>query len=309
MPEPPLSNAENPVALVLGGGGARGMAQIGVFKVLQEEDVPIDMMVGTSVGALGVSLFGLYRDWTKLRAVTLEFLNSKGFAKYGKGLTDDVAGRPAASPGRSSRKKRPPNRLKTTLMKGAALLVLLLRKGLVSQKRMREAVDAVLPDKTFADLDIPGAVVLLDLVTCEEVILREGSLRKACAMSANLAGFFPPYRVGDRLFVDPSPVSSVPVDAARRLGASAVIAVDLRSRLKPTQYVPTGADAAFRVMAIASDRANVAQVERADVVIAPGVGDTYWSDFHSLEAHIAAGEKAAREAMPGIREMLGELGR
>jgi NTE family protein len=299
MPEPPLSTAENPVALVLGGGGARGMAQIGVFKVLQEEDVPIDMMVGTSVGALGVSLFGLYRDWTKLRAVTLEFLNSKGFAKYGKGLTDDVAGR----------QKRPPNRLKVTLMKGAALLVLLLRKGLVSQKRMREAVDAVLPDRTFADLDIPGAVVLLDLVTCEEVILREGSLREACAMSANLAGFFPPYRVGDRLFVDPSPVSSVPVDAARRLGAAAVIAVDLRSRLKPTQYVPTGADAAFRVMAIASDRANAAQVERADVVIAPGVGDTYWSDFHSLDAHIAAGEKAARAAMPGIREMLANLGR
>jgi NTE family protein len=299
MTEPPLSTAEKPVALVLGGGGARGMAQIGVFKVLQEEDVPIDMMVGTSVGALGVSLFGLYRDWTKLRDVTREFLNSKGFAKYGKGLTDDVAGR----------KKRPPNRLKTTLMKGAALLVLLLRKGLVSQKRMREAVDAVLPEKTFADLDIPGAVVLLDLVTCEEVILREGSLREACAMSANLAGFFPPYRVGERLFVDPSPVSSVPVDAARRLGAAAVIAVDLRSRLKPTQYVPTGADAAFRVMAIASDRANVVQVERADVVIAPGVGDTYWSDFHSLDAHIAAGEQAAREAMPRIREMLEGLGR
>ncbi len=155
LSELPLSRREDPVALALGGGGARGMAQIGVFKVLQEEDVPIDMMVGTSVGALGVSLFGLYRDWTKLRAVTLEFINSKGFAKYGKGLTDDVAGR----------KKRPPNRLKTTLMKGAALLVLLLRKGLVSHKRMREAVDAVLPDKTFADLEIPGAVVLLDLVT------------------------------------------------------------------------------------------------------------------------------------------------
>ena len=299
MAEPPLSDRENPVALVLGGGGARGMALIGVFKVLQEENVPIDMMVGTSVGALAVSLFGFYRDWNKLRELTLEFVKSKGFAKYGKGLTDDVAGRAGRRSGR----------LKASLMKGAALMLLLLRKGLVSPRRMREAVDAVVPDKTFADLEIPGAVVLLDLVKCEEVIVREGSLREACAMSANLAGFFPPYKRGERLFVDASPVSSVPVDAARRLGAAAVIAVDLRSELRPTRYIPTGADAAFRVMAIASDRANALQIERADVVISPPVEDTYWSDFHSLDAHVEAGESAARDAMPEIRGLLARVDR
>ncbi len=299
MPEPPLSEQEFPVALALGGGGARGMALIGVFKVLQEESVPIDMMVGTSVGGLGVALFGLYRDWKKIYDLTAGFLREKGFAKYGKGLTDDVAGR----------QKRAPNRLKVSLMKGAALLLLLLRKGLVSPKRMREAVDAVVPDKGFHHLKIPGAVVALDLVNCEEVIIREGSLREACALSANLAGFFPPYKAGDRLLVDASPVSSVPVDAARRLGAAAVIAVDLRSELKPTHHIPSGADAALRVMAIASDRANVAQVERADVIIAPAVEDTYWSDFKNIDAHVDAGERATREAMPRIRELLARLGR
>ncbi len=290
---------EKPVALALGGGGARGMAMIGVFKVLQEERVPVDMMVGTSVGALAVALFGLYRDWKKIYNLTVEFLSGKGFAKYGKGLTDDVAGR----------KRRSPNRLKVFLMKGGALLLLLVRKGLVSPKRMREAVDAVVPDKEFSDLEIPGAVVALDLVSCEEVIIREGSLREACALSANLAGFFRPYEYGDRLLVDASPVSSIPVDAARRLGAAAVIAVDLRSHLKPTHHIPSGADAALRVMAIASDRTNTAQVERADLIIAPAVEDTYWSDFHSIDAHVDAGELAAREAMPRIRELLARLGR
>jgi NTE family protein len=295
----PLSTRDNPIALALGGGGARGMALIGVFKVLQEENVPIDMMVGTSVGALGVALFGLYRDWRKLRELTLDFLSKKGFAKYGKGLTDDVAGR----------RKGPHNRTKMFLMKAAALLALLFRKGLVSPKRMREVVDAVCPDKEFRDLEIPGAVVALDLASCEEVVVREGSLRTACAASANLAGFFRPYRYGERLLVDASPVSSVPVDAARRLGAAAVIAVDIRSSLKPTRHFPSGADVAMRVMAMASERANTEQIARSDVVIAPGVEETYWSDFRDPEAHIAAGERAAREALPEIRALLERMGR
>ena len=293
----PLCDHEAPIALALGGGGARGMALIGVFKVLQEEKVPFDMMVGTSVGALGMAMFGMERDWKVLYDRTLGFLREKGFAKYGKGLTDDVSGR------------RRRTSLKITLAKALAVTVLAFRKGLFSPRRLREAVDAVVPDAEFADLEIPGAVTILDIARCEEVIVREGSLREACAMSANLAGFFPPYLQGGRILVDASPVSSVPVDAARRLGAAAVIAVDLRSHLEPTDRVPTGLDAAFRVAAIASDRANAAQVERADVVISPPVGETYWSDFADLDAHVAAGEQAARAALPAIRRLLERMGR
>lgn len=294
----PLSTVEKPVALVLGGGGARGMAHIGVFKALQDEGVPIDMMVGTSIGAFAASLYGLTRDWRYLKERTVEFLNSKGFKKYGKGLTDDVSGR-----------KRPANRIKTFLQKAVALVILAARKSLISHKRMREAVDGLVPDKLFADLAIPLAVVALDLKACEEVVIREGSLRDACALSANLAGFFPPQAYKDKLIVDPSPVSSVPVDAARSLGAAAVIAIDIRSRLEPIDKIVSGVDAVFRIAAMASDRANATQIARADVVITPGVSGTYWSDFKDIDAHIAEGERAAREAMPRIRRVLKELGR
>jgi NTE family protein len=294
----PLTTVENPVALVLGGGGARGMAHIGVFKALQDEGVPIDMMVGTSIGAFAASLYGLTRDWRYLKERTVEFLNSKGFKKYGKGLTDDVSGR-----------KRPANRIKTFLQKAGALVILAARKSLVSHKKMREAVDGLVPDKQFADSEVPLAIVALDLKACEEVVIREGSLRDACALSANLAGFFPPQVYKDKLIVDPSPVSSVPVDAARSLGAAAVIAIDIRSKLEPIDTIASGVDAVFRIAAMASDRANATQIARADVVITPGVSGTYWSDFKDVDAHIAEGERAAREVMPEIRRVLKELGR
>ncbi|MHC5055268.1 MAG: patatin-like phospholipase family protein [Planctomycetota bacterium] len=294
----PLTTVEKPVALVLGGGGARGVAHIGVFKALEEEQVPIDMIVGASIGAFGAALYGLKQDWTYLRGKTVEFLNSKGFKKYGKGLTEDVSGR-----------KRRANPIKSFLMKGGALVLLAAKKSLVSHKKLRDAVDGLIPDKRFADSQVPLAIVALDLKSCEEVVIRHGPLREACALSANLAGFFPPQPHDGKLIVDPSPVSSVPVDAARSLGAAAVIAVDIRSKLEPVDGMASGVDAVFRVAAMASDRANETQIARADAVITPGVAGTYWSDFKDVDAHVEEGERAAREAMPEIRRVLAELGR
>jgi NTE family protein len=296
----PISDAERPVALALGGGGARGVAHIGVFKALEEEGVPLDMIVGTSIGALGTALYGIDPDWAHLRGRVFAFLEKRGFARYGKGLTDSVAGR--NRPGAVKR-------LGAFVARFAALQILLLRRGIVSPKRLSSAVEALCPECTFADLKIPGAVVALDIGTGEEVVIRQGPLREAVTASASLAGFFRPFERDGRQLVDPSPVSSVPVEAARRLGAAGVIAVDIRSRLLPVERVRSGADAVLRVAAMASERANDGQVARADVVIAPGVGDTYWSDFRDLDAHVEAGERATREKLPEIRALLERLGR
>jgi NTE family protein len=300
VPDEPLSKAEHPVALALGGGGARGIAHIGVFKVLEEARVPVDMVVGTSIGALGAALYGLRPDWTFVRDRVFTYLRSRGFGKYGKGLTDSAAGR-----------RRPGawTRAKLFLNKWIALQLLLMRRSMVSQRRLREAIEGICPEGTFADTRLPAATVALDVLTGEEVVIREGSLREAVIASANLAGFFPPYEREGRLLVDGSPVSSVPVDACRGLGAEAVIAVDIRSRVLDSDEVRSGADAVFRVAAIASELANDIQVARADVVVSPPVEDTYWSDFHDLDRHVEAGERAARERLGEIEDLLSRLGR
>jgi NTE family protein len=295
----PLTTVENPIALVLGGGGARGLAHIGVVKAMEESGVPIDMIVGTSVGALGAGAYAMDPDWKHVREKSFAFLRSKGFAKYGKGLTDSATGQ----------KKRPPHRIKMFLLKWGALTALLARRSLFPHKKLRDGIEHVIPDATFADTTIPAAFVALDLKSAKEVVLRTGSLRKAALASASLAGFFPPVTIGDWQLVDPSPVSSVPVSIARSLGAAGVIAVDIRSRVLPSEGIDSGADAVFRVAAMASERSNDVLVQSADVVIAPDVAKTYWSDFHNLDGHVEEGERAALEVMPAIRDLLARLGR
>jgi len=296
----PLCDTERPIALAVGGGGARGIAHIGVFKVLLEERVPIDMMVGTSVGAFAVALFGLDPDWRKWRDVAFDYLARRGFAKMGKNLVNP----------RAEKKPGLLSQAGLYLAKSLALQFLAAtNRGLFSSERMRQIVDGICPDLTFEDARIPTAIVAFDIVRGEEVVFRTGRLRPAIRASANLIGFFRPMRSGGMLLVDPSPVSSVPVDISRELGAAAVIGVDIRSRVTPQADIPSTADAILRLAAMACERANDEQIARADIVIAPGVGETYWSDFRDLGAHVAEGERAARAALPGIRGMLERLGR
>ena len=127
----PLVTTPNPIALALGGGGARGIAHIGIFKVLQEEGVPFDMIVGTSIGAMGAALWGLEPDWKYVRDRVFASLKKRGFAKYGKGLTDSATG--AAKHGLFKRAK-------LFFMKFAALQILLARKSLVARRRLSGAI-------------------------------------------------------------------------------------------------------------------------------------------------------------------------
>ena len=283
-------------ALALGGGGARGMAYIGVFKVFQEEGVRPDLMVGTSIGALAACMWSYSGDWRWVRQKTIEFLENRGFRKYGAGLGLEARDAKAGFF----------RRLAIWTRRLTAAPRFFLSRGLFSAAGLRDAIFGALPQIRLEQLPIPVAVVVLDLVSTEEVTIREGDARDACAASANLAGFFPPVAREGRLLVDSSSIASVPVFAAHRLGAEKIIGVDIRSSvpaIRPTN-IRTALDATIRLGIIAADRANQSQIDQADVVIKPEVGDVFWSDFRDLERLEKAGEEAARAALPEIRKVL-----
>ena len=284
------------VALVLGGGGARGIAHIGVWKALQEAGVKPDLLVGCSIGALAAAEFGLEGDWRVVADRVLPYLRAKGFGKYGIKLTRTSA----------QERRGAWARAKNAAIKIAAVPLLVLRRSMVRRRRLMEVIEGCLPDKTFSDCRIPAAAVAIDILSAEEVIMTEGSLRKAVCASASLVGFFPPYEWGERLLVDASPVAAVPVDAARNLGAEKVIAVDLRSPLPPVERKMSAADAIMRMATLATDRATGEQIERADVVIRPEVGGTYWSDVSGLDALVEAGERAACARLDDIKKLLAD---
>jgi len=180
------------VGLALGAGSARGLAHIGVLKVLERENIPIKVIAGTSAGALTGGLFAAGKTAEELEDIVV-------YADL---------------------------RLWTKLF-----LPTFPRGGLVDGKRVSEFLATLIDDIEIEALPIKYAAVATDFVTGEEVVIRRGPLREAIRASTSIPGMFSPPWHDDRLLCDGGLVNPVPVDVCRQLGADFVIAVNVNPRL------------------------------------------------------------------------------
>jgi len=256
------------VALVLGGGGARGLAHIGVLKVLRREGVPVDMIVGTSVGALVGALAAA--------GVPTEEIERMGTDVGWAHLTD---------------------------LSKSGIVKLLVSEELLSTKKMEEYLRRRFGDKTFADLKIPFACIAADLRTGERIVLREGSVALAARASATMPGVFQPVSYRQRWLVDGGIVDNVPTDVAKVLGADVIICVNVPPDLtnNSSSNVLTTLNQALYIQGqvIADERLAL-----ADVLIEPQVKDVNAFELWKSEECMKAGEEAARRALPGLRKAL-----
>ncbi|MBR3921936.1 MAG: patatin-like phospholipase family protein, partial [Kiritimatiellae bacterium] len=175
------------VGIALGGGGARGIAHLGVYQRLVEIGVPIHCIAGTSIGAI----VGAIVAAGNLDAA-LEWCSEPDW------------------------KKLPKLMLETSLTS----------KALTPGRRVEELLDGLIVAKDFKDLKIPFAAVATDLHTGEKVVMKEGNLLSAVRASMSIPGVFPPVERDGRVLVDGQLVDPVPVSVCRAMGADAVIAVD-----------------------------------------------------------------------------------
>ena len=279
------------LGLALGGGGARGIAHLGVLQALEAECIRADLIVGTSIGALGGALYALEPDAKAVTERVFSYLKSSGFEAYGKGLADKK------EPGRLGR-------LWLNFKRAAALAAMSFKAGLVNPRRLSEAVDGLLPDKRFDETLIPLYVTAFDVLKAEVIVLDSGSLRDAVTASANLAGFFPPRELGGRLLCDASPLVPVPVIAARQAGAGRVIAVDISSSIPEASVAPTGTDVVMRLTAACSEKNAQIELASADVIVRPEVGELFWSDFSGVERLVEVGRRAVTDKLDEIRAIL-----
>ena len=282
------SDKEQPkTGLALSGGGARGLAHIGVLKALERQGIPLDMLAGTSMG--GVIAAG-----------------------YAAGFGTAYLEREALRMGRWRN-----------------LLPLLDRSlpgpGLVKGERVREYFVRHLGDKTFADLRVPLALVTVDLLSGEEVILDSGRVADAVRATVSLPGVLAPMRLDNRLLVDGGLLNNVPADVVRRMGADVVIAVDVSAGLNGVSglleadqrgasllQIPLIIETLHRSLGIMETwiwSRRLAEA-RPEVVIRPDVGEgvTSFAGFHRATEIIAAGEAAAEAALPRIRQAIQEQG-
>ena len=183
---------EESIGLVLGGGGARGWAHLGVLQAIDELDIKIDAVVGSSIGALVGGLF-VAGELEPLREMALE-LDWKQVLYYFFDMT-------------------------------------LPRSGLVDGKRIVDRIRKQVGEVDIPDLPIPFAAVATDIMTGDEVVLREGDLLNAIRASIAVPGIFTPNRIEDRVLVDGGLTNPLPVSVARTMGVTKIIAVDLNARL------------------------------------------------------------------------------
>lgn len=271
------------IGLALGGGGARGLAHIGVLKVLEREGFPVDLLAGASMG--GVIAAG-----------------------YAAGLDAAALEEEALRMGRWRN-----------------LLPLVDRSlpglGLVKGARVREYFMQQLGEKTFADLRVPLALVAVDLLTGEEVILNRGLVANAVRSTVSLPGILAPVRLGDRLLVDGGLLNNVPADMVRRMGADVVIAVDVSSRPNGVSGLldaeQRGASLLQIPLIIETLQRSLGIMEswvwnrrladaRPEVVIRPEASKNTSTllGFHRAAEIIAAGEVATATSLPRLRQAI-----
>ena len=252
------------VGLALGGGGARGFAELGVLRVLEQEKIPIDIIVGTSVGSL---IAALYADTGDVLQLEFEALMIKEEDIFDRDLMSFWSG------------------------------------GFVKGERIEKFLETRLKHKTIETLKVPFAAVATDLRTGKTVVLDRGSVSRAVHASAAIPGVFVPVVLDDRTLVDGGVTDPIPADVARKKGAEVVIAVAIPAEV-PSEAPSNPIQVALHAVTVMSEEIGRCGALAADVVITPDVGNVPYDDFNQKKRLIEAGANATREALPKIREAI-----
>ena len=313
------------IGLALGAGGPRGLAHIGVLKVLEENGISIDCLAGSSMGSLIGALYAAGVEIARLEEIALN----------------------------------------VDLKQTAVMLTPTIpRSGLVEGKRMKEFIKSFVGDANIEDLEIPFAAVATDIKTGEEIVIDNGSVAEAVRASISIPGIFTPARFGDRFLVDGGLSNPVPVSEVRQMGADVIIAVNviasiernaqrigigaeakgvspiskinskivnsqiakyIQSKTKQSEIVtrigdifgqdrsakklpssPSIFDVIFQMIAIMENEILSLRLkeDKPDVLISPDVGFLKPLEYYRAKEAISAGERATKDALPEIKQML-----
>ena len=267
--EPLPFASRRPVALVLSGGSARGFAHIGVIKVLEETGILPDLIVGSSAGSIVGALYASGLSSAELQ----EALGEMDGSVFGDLTFPKIGGLPGSL-------------------------------GLVKGERLRNFVRDHARQPLIEHFPIRFAAVATELRTGMPHAFNSGEAAMAVLASSAVPGVIAPVRIADRYFGDGQISSPIPVEAARRLGAKVVIAVDV---IYPPEdaSLSTFLSVFFQSFLISVNRLKDFEVRGADVVIEPAIPPTPSQyGFGMRETLVEAGERAARASLPRVREAI-----
>jgi NTE family protein len=296
--EPPAVPARPKICLVLSGGGARGAAHVGVLKVLEEYRVPIDCVVGTSMGSLVGAAYATGMTLPEMDEIIGTISTELLFKE--KPPRQELA----------MRRKEDDNSILVTPEVGIEDGKLRVSMGLVSGVQLETVLRRLTKAKgyyKFDELPIPYRAVATNLVTGKAVVFSEGELAQVMRASMSVPGAVAPATYNDMLLVDGMLTSNLPVQTARAMGADIIIAVNVGTPLLKREQITgiIGVSAQMlNILTAQNVQASLASLTPADILVdASDLGDYTTGDFNRLQEIAPLGEAAARRVADRLQAL------
>ena len=268
------------VGLALSGGAARGFAHVGVLRILQKEGIPIDMIAGTSSGAVMGAAYAWSQDTIRMTKDALD----AGWKKMAPLIDPSIP-----------------------------------KTGFIKGKKIQDLISNYVGGNIkFSDLKIPFACVATDIDTGEEIVINSGSVPEALRASISIPGIFTVVKREGRYLVDGGLTTPVPVEVVRCMGADFIIAVnvnpDVADRMGKTSQERVGTRKAPNIFQVIMQSIYITtyslarnSLESADIVIEPDLSNIGAGDFNKARELITRGRQAAQNAIPEIKRKLENL--
>ena len=301
------------VGVVLCGGGAKGAAHVGVLKVLEENNIPIDYIVGTSMGAIIGGLYAIgysaneldslimAQDWNfvmsdRIPRSNRSFENKRSQDEYVLRIPFGAGDYSRLSAGmqRRSEEKSILSAIPLAMVDGQNIYNLFTKLSVGYQ----DSLD-------FSRMPIPFACVAVDIISKKEVVFKSGRFVDAIRSSMAIPGYFSPVRLNNMVLIDGGALNNYPVDVARSMGADIIIGVKLGEIENKEPVIENIGDLALEVMDMYLDTKLQHSIEDTDILITPSTKgfNTLSFDTQSLRTLIDNGEVAAREKVEDLQRM------
>ncbi|MGB9856109.1 MAG: patatin-like phospholipase family protein [Caldisericum exile] len=268
------------LGLVLSGGGARGLAHIGVLKALEEIGIHPDVITGASMGGIIGAMYSL-----GIEAKDLENMLSK--LDFNELLEI-----------RSFFYSQKENKILNTVVQQTSLIPLFTKLGFDSGRKIRKVFKDITQDKEFKDLKIPFSCVAVDLITERLITLNSGKLYEAMYATGAIPPYLEPLEKDGMLLADGGILSNAPVDVAKEMGAEKVILVDVNTlqTFRRKENFKNAFDIILRVLDITLDTLYIDELAKADYLIQIPLNFDIF-DFDKKEEIIKIGYTIGKESL------------
>ncbi|MGK0290279.1 MAG: NTE family protein [bacterium] len=283
------------VGLALGGGAARGLSHFGVIKALEKMGIPIDIVAGSSIGGIIGAIYAQNPQIYECIEKVDHYFNSEAFDQARLNLMHES----------DAESQNYFHGLKKKFQKGMFYAVSMRNQSFISKDTFHGNLEALIPpDLNIEDCAVELGLVSMDLVTSEEIVFSSGPLLERVMASSAIPGFFPPITSDNRILVDGSWVSPIPVKTARQLGADFVIAVDITPTMPNDISIENGLAVSIRSGEGSRQALKRWNLESADIVISIDLMNVHWADFSKIHRCILEGEKITHAMTDQIKKAI-----